>query len=258
MDRKTADAERRIHLLDEIRGFAILCMVFFHGFYDMAVLFGFSSGESLYDFFLPAEPFFAGAFILISGISSRLSHSNLKRGLKLLLIAISITAVTILILPLFDIPDEQIYFGILHFLAAAILLFALLRPLLDKIGAPAGIIISVMLYIFTVDIGTGHVGFPRLLEFEIPSRFYLCKWLLPLGLPNFTVNSADYFPILPWIFVFLVGTYIGIYAKEGRFPKFAYKSRVPAFQFLGRHSLLIYLVHQPILYLIFEFASLII
>ena len=66
--------------MDEIRGFAVLCMIFYHGFYSLAYLFQLDWGMALLRFFMPAEPFFAGAFILISGISSNLSHSNLLRG----------------------------------------------------------------------------------------------------------------------------------------------------------------------------------
>ena len=65
---------KRIHLMDELRGFAVFCMVFYHGFYTLAFLMGQSWGEWLYRFFMPAEPWFAGLFIFIAGISSNLTH----------------------------------------------------------------------------------------------------------------------------------------------------------------------------------------
>ena len=77
----------RIHTMDELRGLAVLCMIFYHAFYTMAFLFGIPLGRTLLYFFMPAEPYFAGLFILISGISCQLSHSNLIRGAKLLLVA---------------------------------------------------------------------------------------------------------------------------------------------------------------------------
>ena len=65
----------RIYFMDEVRGFDLLLMVAFHGFYTAGYLFGFRPAAWLFNFFNPVEPFFAGLFILICGISCRLSHS---------------------------------------------------------------------------------------------------------------------------------------------------------------------------------------
>ena len=122
----------RIYLMDELRGFAVFCMVFDHGFYTFAYLFHWAFGEALLRFFMPAEPWFAGLFILISGISSNLSHSNLARGAKLLVIALAVSLVTGLV-----VPQERILFGILHFLSVCMLLFGGLEALRKKRGRPA-------------------------------------------------------------------------------------------------------------------------
>ena len=122
----------RIYLMDELRGFAVFCMVFYHGFYTFAYLFHWAFGEALLRFFMPAEPWFAGLFILISGISSNLSHSNLARGAKLLVIALAVSLVTGLV-----VPQERILFGILHFLSVCMLLFGGLEALRKKRGRPA-------------------------------------------------------------------------------------------------------------------------
>ena len=87
---------RRIYLMDELRGFAVFCMVFYHGFYTLAYLYNLKAGMILLNFFMPAEPYFAGMFMLIAGISSDLSHSNLKRGAKLLGVALVVTLATCL------------------------------------------------------------------------------------------------------------------------------------------------------------------
>lgn len=84
----------RIYLMDELRGFAVFCMVFYHGFYTLGYLFGNAIGLYYFRFFMPAEPFFAGLFMFISGIASDLSRSNLSRGLKLLALALGVTLVT--------------------------------------------------------------------------------------------------------------------------------------------------------------------
>ena len=120
---QTERATKRIHLMDELRGFAVFCMVFYHAFYTLAYLFNLEFGKALLNFFMPAEPWFAGLFILIAGISSNLSHSNLLRGLKLAGIAAVVTLVTWLV-----VPAERILFGILHFLAICMILFGLIQP----------------------------------------------------------------------------------------------------------------------------------
>jgi uncharacterized membrane protein len=60
--------------------------------------------------------------------------------------------------------------------------------------------------------------------------------------------SADYFPILPWIFVFLLGTWAGKYVAEYRLPDRFYTLSVPVLPAIGRKAFIIYLVHQPVLY----------
>ena len=95
----------RIHLMDEIRGLCVLLMIFYHAFYTMSMLFHWDLGTKLLVFFSPAEPFFAGLFILISGISSQLSHSNLIRGLKLLGVALALLCLCF-VLPLLMAADD--------------------------------------------------------------------------------------------------------------------------------------------------------
>lgn len=234
-----AQRQSRIWLMDEIRGFAVFCMVFYHAFYTLAFLFQIEFARTLLFFFRPLEPFFGGAFILISGISSQLSRSNLKRGAKLLPIALAITVVTALVA-----PSSIIIFGVIHFLSISMLLFGLLKKPLSKVPTAVGLIACVLLYLMTMDIGEGIVAF----VVPLPKVLYTSNWLCPFGIyaPGFV--SADYFPLFPWIFVFLFGTFVGRFAVAGRFPKFAYRSRVPFFSWLGRHALIIYVVHQPIIY----------
>ena len=75
--KKPRRSKPRIHLIDELRGFAIFCMVFYHAFYTVGVLFNIGWAMVLLNFFTPAEPYFAGLFILISGLACNLSYSNL-------------------------------------------------------------------------------------------------------------------------------------------------------------------------------------
>ena len=235
----TSCKKGRIWTMDELRGFAVVCMVFYHAFYTFAVLFSNQTALRLLQFFMPAEPFFAGLFILISGISSCLSRSNLKRGLKLLAVALAITLVT-------GLMDTIIVWGILHFLSLCMILFGLCQKFLSKIPLWAGTAACVILYLFTMQIEDGRLAF----FVRLPEALYTQDWLCVLGIHSDTFFSADYFPLLPWIFVFLLGTFWGRLAAQGKFPEVLYQKRVPPLCWVGKHALLIYIVHQPIIYLL--------
>jgi uncharacterized membrane protein len=175
-----------------------------------------------------AVMFFAGLFVVLSGISSTLSRGNTRRALKLLGLSILVTAATYI----FD-SSSAVYFGILHCLAACILIYGLtLEKSRPQTCAAAAVVV---------------LGLSIVLAFimkKAPVRF---DWLLPFGIHSRTYASFDYFPLLPWFSVFLAGTVMGksIYApKRSLIPK-----RLPPtlLNVAGRHSLLIYIVHQPII-----------
>jgi uncharacterized membrane protein len=243
-------SQRRIGVLDEMRGFVVLCMILYHAFFLLSEVFKFSAGSWLLNFFMPAEPFFAGIFIVISGISSRLSHSNALRGAKLLAVALAITLVTAVVLPKVGLPGLGDYFGILHFLSVSMLIFALIRPALNRINPAWGIVICIVLYILTAHIGDGYLGIAPDFKLIIPAPLYKLPYLFPLGIYNSTFTSADYFPIFPKIFVFLTGTFFGVYVKAGKVPEWAYQNRIKFFSWFGKNALLVYIVHIPVIYAI--------
>lgn len=232
----------RIYLLDELRGFAVFCMIFYHGCYTLGYLFGVEEGVYFFRFFMPAEPFFAGLFIFISGIACNLSHSNLARGLKLLAVALGVTLVTWIF-----VPEDLITFGILHFLAVCMILAGLFMPMMDRRRFSWTFVgVCAAGYALTRNLARGYLGFSGCLA--LPGALYASNWLAPLGFHNASFASADYFPLLPWIFVFAAGMSVGRLAKAGKFPAFMYRSEVPQLSWLGRHALLLYLVHQPVIY----------
>lgn len=235
---------RRIYLMDELRGFAVFCMVFYHGFYTLANLYNLEAGVVLLNFFMPAEPYFAGLFMLISGISSDLSHSNLKRGIKLLGIALVVTLVTY-----YAVPQDVIVFGILHFLSVCMILYGLLKPVSDRFRFSwVAVAVCAVLYLCTMGISNGYLGVSPQFGVQLPAVLYQTNWLAPLGFYNNTFLSSDYFALFPWIFVFAAGTFLGKLVTLGQFPAFTYQSRVPFFSWLGRHALILYIVHQPVIY----------
>lgn len=251
---KSADG-KRIGLLDELRGFAVACMILYHGFYLFGEAFGFAGGVRLYEFFMPIQPLFAGLFIAISGISSRLSRSNALRGVKLLGIALGITLVTAVLLPLAGFDGFPIYFGILHCLSLCMLLFAAARPALNVIPSSAGLLLCIVLYALTMGIGNGYLGIAPGLKLELVPRLYELPYLFPFGIRTDAFFSADYFPLIPNVFVFLAGTYLGIFVKAGRAPQWSYKTRVRFFAFLGKHALLVYVLHMPVIFVLASAAA---
>ncbi len=234
----------RIYLLDELRGFAVFCMIFYHAFYTIGFLFGNETGVYYFWFFMPAEPYFAGLFMFISGIACNLSHSNLSRGLKLLAVAMGVTLVTGVFL-----PRDIITFGILHFLAVCMILAGLLKPVFERHSFSIWPVLTcAVLFLFTMNVQNGYLGSGYPLVLELPKQLYANNWLAPLGIHNPFFLSADYFPILPWIFVYAAGIFTGKLAKAGKFPEIMYRSQVPQLSWFGRHALLLYLIHQPVIY----------
>ena len=241
---KSKGKGKRIHLLDELRGFAVFCMIFYHAFYTVGMFFNWEWGNILVNFFSPAEPFFAGLFILISGISSNLSHSNIERGTKLFFISFAVTLVTFFAVG----SDNVIRFGILHMLAICMMLYGVLAGLMKYIPMWAGFALNVILFILTFNVMYGFLGIPGIFTIDIPAAWYKTDFLYPLGFFKAGFVSSDYFPLFPWMFIFMAGAFFGRLASKNKFPKFTYKKHIPAMSFLGRHALIIYLAHQPVIF----------
>ena len=192
-----AHARPRIHLMDEIRGFAVLCMIFYHAFYTLAYIYGIDWGMALLRFFMPAEPFFAGAFIFISGISSDLSRSNLKRGAKLFLVALVVSLATWIV-----VPQELIVFGILHFLSICMMLYGLCKPFLDRFRFSWWqILVCALLYACTMDISRGVVFF----AIQLPDALFQTSFLFPFGIPGPGFPVVRLFPAVPVDFCIFCG-----------------------------------------------------
>ncbi len=240
--------KKRIHLLDEIRGLAVFCMIFYHAFYILDTSFGSNGAKELFDFFLPVQPLFAGIFIFICGISCTLSGSNLKRGLILLGIAVGMTFVTAFIMPKIGFVECEIYFGILHFLSVSILIYTLLSKRIAKVSLFSGILVCAVLYAFTSKIGEGFLSYGNLFSFALPEKLYETNWLVPLGIYNADFFSADYFPIFPDIFIFFAGIFAGKHFIAKGYPEWCFENKLPFFSFLGRNALVIYIAHMPLIF----------
>jgi uncharacterized membrane protein len=225
-------AKNRIWEIDFLRGVAIVLMLLFHGGFDITelagkhVVFGIrwnlgSSG------FQVAVAVFAGLFILLCGISSTLTRSNVRRGLKLLAVAALVTAASFV----FN-REETIYFGILHCLGVCILVYgAVFRKTGPWLLAGA----SGLVFILNAGVSALMKGTPVHTD-----------WLAPFGIISDAFSSFDYFPLLPWFGVFLAGAALGKWLYQDRKSLIKIQMPVNPLNFAGRHTLLIYVVHQPI------------
>ncbi len=243
--------KKRLNFLDEVRGFAVFCMIFYHAFYICSSFFEWTWAGDFFDFFMPVQPLFAGIFIFICGISCTLSKNNIKRGAVLLGIAVGFTLVTALLLPAMGFVGTEIYFGILHLLAVSVLIYALFEKKFKDFSPFSGILLCAVLYAFTSGIGDGELGYGNLIRFALPESLYDNDWLMPLGIYSSSFYSADYFPIFPNIFIFFSGAFTGKYYFVKGYPEWCYPKRIPFFGFLGKKSLVIYVIHMPV---IFAFA----
>jgi len=225
--RKGWHAVKRIELLDAWRSLAIFCMIIYHLLFDLAV-FNVITWQQLFSPGLNAfQGFIAFSFIFVSGISSRLSRNNIRRG------AVVLGAGILVIIGAY-IAGQPIWFGILQFLGFSMIIYGIAGKYIEKIPEFIAPVLYLSLFLIT-NVITSNV--------LVESRF-----LFPFGFQYAEFSSADYFPMMPWFFAFLFGTWLGGLIQKNR-EKRMFKLEIPgAFTWLGRHSLLIYLLHQPILY----------
>jgi len=236
--------KKRIWELDAFRGLCVLGMVAMHLVYDVVVLYRLVQWE--YPPVLSFAAQWGGVlFILISGISATLGSHSVRRGLTVFGCGMVITAVTagMYLLRLAD-KSIIIYFGVLQCLGVCMILWGGLKKCPTWLLAAAGVIFAAVgLMIYNVVL----VDFP---------------WLMPLGFVYPGFASSDYFPIFPHLGFFLLGAVIGrtVYGKkESLFP--GVNQRNPVIRFLmlvGKFSLPVYMLHQPVLAGMVWFISVII
>ena len=173
-------------------------------------------------------------FFILSGISATLGHRHLRRGLTVFGCGMAVSAVTAAagFLP--------VRFGVLQSLGTSMLLWIFFQKLPN----------AALLTVSSLLLALGAL-FERI---TVPVPF-----LYPLGLTPKGFESADFFPVFPFFGYFLAGACLGrmfYSARRSLLPKLSFSSPVPRFLgFCGRHSLFIYLIHQPILIFAIELVA---
>jgi uncharacterized membrane protein len=225
--------------VDALRGMAVLAMIFFHFMWDLQYF----ELTRINVFSVPWQ-FFArvigATFMFVMGVSLMLNASkydgslqqtwrrNLKRGLKVFGAGMLVTVVT-----LFAVGNEFVRFGILHLAGVSIILAT---PFLRH-SARFSLLTGIALIATGWLVGDVSASFP---------------WLIPVGISQTNMRMVDYYPLLPWFGVVLLGIAFGKYAYPDKhrridLPDWHDGKPVRLLQYLGKHSLSIYLIHQPLL-----------
>ena len=234
----------RLHLLDALRGFLLLNMIAYHGLWNLVYLFGV---DLVWYRAAPGylwQQFICWSFILLSGFCRSLSRSHLKRGLLIFGGGAIVSLVTLLFM-----PDSRILFGVLTCIGSCMLLMTPAEKLTKKIPASLGAIFSFCLFLLLRNCADGTLGFEKLVICQLPEAIYRNNLTAYLGFPHRSFFSTDYFPLIPWFFLFLTGYFLfRLGHQNGWNARLFARGRFPLLNALGRHSLLIYLLHQPVLY----------
>ena len=246
---KTGIKKERIAALDVLRGGAMILVMLYHLLFDLKFIYNVNIPRPITPMQPEAEIIhicFLWVLFAVSGVCTRYSHDPVKRGVFLYIVGFLITLVTA-----YFIPSELIVFGVLSCFGACMSICGLLKPLLDKIPWQVLFIISAVLWIMLMDFHHGGIIHLFVTDITVPLPA-ADTYLYPIGLKGSGFVSADYFPIIPYIFMFLTGYALHIPVKERKLPEGFYRIKCSPLEFIGRHSLLIYAVHQPIFLIILE------
>lgn len=143
-------------------------------------------------------------------------------------------------------PKQAVWFGVLNLIGCSMMITAALRRFFDRLNPFLGAGLSLLCFAVFYGVPERYIGFFNLKLFDLPDFFYQFKYVAFIGFPDSGFRSSDYFPIITWIFVYILGYFLWGIIKRFDKEEF-FRRRVYVLDFLGRHSLIIYMLHQPVL-----------
>jgi uncharacterized membrane protein len=226
-----ASGLRRLRLIDALRGMAIILMVIFHFCFDMAYL-GLAGFDFYNDaFWLNARTFILSSFLLLVGVGLILANGEgiiLRRYFRRLIL-VSGAALLVSLSTWFMFAERMVFFGVLHCIAAA----SIIGLLFLRTGW-LNLLFGIALIVLAMSYQSAW--------FDVPGR----RWI---GLMTHKPLTEDYVPLLPWFGVVLIGMAFGPALRNfaGLVEQTLDTRPVNMLAWAGRHSLIIYLLHQPLL-----------
>ncbi len=231
----------RLGWLDTWRGLAVVHMVAYHTLWDLVYLFGWEISWFETDTAFYWEQWIAWSFILVSGICAARSRHLFRRGLEIFGLGSAITVVTLGVG-----GDAVIQFGVLSLLGASMILTAAIQTWLQRMAPSLGFGVMLVLFYLTYWVPQGFIQlFPVSLALHESWYANLFTSFLGFKAPDF--YSADYFPLLPWFFLYGAGYMLGRWMRE-RDSLSLPSVKEPIFSRIGRKALMVYLAHQPVIY----------
>ena len=255
----------RLALLDTLRGLTLISMILFHACWDAVYMLGadwpWYGSRAGYIW----QQSICWTFILLSGFCIPFSRKLLRRGLEVFGAGALVMLVTNIVL-----PEDKVIFGVLTLIGSCMLLMVPIRKFTDSgqnreaagktdYSPVVGLIIFAALFVLFKDVNSGVIGtgmLHRILPVipkwtaVLPEAWYSNLLTAYVGFPPADFFSTDYFSLLPWCFLYLCGYELHrIFRSRGLLTAPIFKKEIKPLSFMGRNSLLIYLLHQPVLYL---------
>ena len=232
--------KERYYVVDYIRVCVILNMIIYHTLWDIMYLFGkdipwFISGVGNI-----WQKFICITFIILSGFCWSLSRNHIKRGIYILAMGFLISFVTTVF-----VPEGSIKYGILTMIGSSVIIMIPLEKALNKINSFAGLILSFALYIVLKDINMGYIFFHKV---SLPKYLYKGELMTYMGFTEKGFYSADYFSLIPWIFMFIFGYFLYKVMKSKGWILYLKGVQNKLIEKISRGSLIIYMLHQPVVY----------
>ena len=228
----------RHHDIDTVRGAALVSMILYHACWDFVYLLGCNWGWYRSFGAYVWQQSICWTFILLSGYCVYLGRRPVRRGLITFAAGAVVSAVTYIVL-----PEDPIFCGVLTFLGLAALVTVPLQDLFRRVPPRLGLAVSFTLFMLFRDVDGGFLGFEGVHLGALPRGNSL--FTAVLGFPPAGFHSSDYFGLLPWLFLFWTGLFLSRLRPER---EDLLTRPIPIVTAMGRHSLLIYMLHQPVLY----------
>lgn len=235
--------KNRYSVLDLLRGFAIINMILFHAMWDLVYMFRVDIPWFKSDGAYIWQQCICWTFILLSGFCWNLGKKKLKNAFIVLGASVIITFVTAVFM-----KNSIILFGVLCLLGSSMLLMIPLEKLLKHINPFVGFAVFFFMFLAFKNVHKGYIGIGENEWFYLPAGLYSDYLTAYLGFPFRGFYSSDYFPLIPWLFLFVSGYCLYHIFVRLKLMKYLSFFRCSPLEFLGRYSLIIYMVHQPVVY----------